>query len=303
MRERIFRHEYGRGLNNYSDVYRLPADDEELERLDKQHQMFIEVMGGKYPPPMDEVLTEDGSGETKACLDLGCGSGCWIRDVALDYPHCSAVAVDLVPMQAAMMPPNLRSEVDDINLGLEHFYGQFDVVHARLVSSGIRDYAGLLDHTTRVLRPGGLLDLFEFDFRIYDEHRKPYVCNANVMQPPWAPLFMTMVNQAVRRRGGHVDAANLLERWVREHRCMTDVVYREYWIPTSPWARGDDEDAIRQRAFGEAFIKSARPLLLGSGFPEYLVDQVNARAERELDEARVPGYILCQTVYARKERV
>lgn len=33
MREQIYRQEYGRNLNNYSDVYRLPADEEELERL------------------------------------------------------------------------------------------------------------------------------------------------------------------------------------------------------------------------------------------------------------------------------
>ena len=30
-----------------------------------------------------------------------------------------------------------RSEVDDINLGLEHFYGDFNVVHAWLVGSGV----------------------------------------------------------------------------------------------------------------------------------------------------------------------
>jgi len=33
IRAASFRHEYGRGLNNYSDVYQLPADDEELDRL------------------------------------------------------------------------------------------------------------------------------------------------------------------------------------------------------------------------------------------------------------------------------
>lgn len=31
----------------------------------------------------------------------------------------------------------IRSEVDDINLGLEHFYGDFNVVHAQLISSGV----------------------------------------------------------------------------------------------------------------------------------------------------------------------
>lgn len=33
LRAQAFKHEYGRGLNNYSEVYRLPADDEELQRL------------------------------------------------------------------------------------------------------------------------------------------------------------------------------------------------------------------------------------------------------------------------------
>jgi hypothetical protein len=33
IRAQSFKHEYGRGLNNYSEVYQLPADDEELERL------------------------------------------------------------------------------------------------------------------------------------------------------------------------------------------------------------------------------------------------------------------------------
>ena len=33
MREAAYREEYGRHLNNYSEVYRLPADTEELERL------------------------------------------------------------------------------------------------------------------------------------------------------------------------------------------------------------------------------------------------------------------------------
>lgn len=93
IRQKIYKEEFGRNLNNYSDVYRLPADEEELERLggsiikrvadvlnnkwkDKQHSMLSELMGGKYPAPMLEVMADE-PGETKACLDLGCGSGNW----------------------------------------------------------------------------------------------------------------------------------------------------------------------------------------------------------------------------------
>jgi len=96
LRAQAFKHEFGRGINNYSEVYRLPADDPELERLgmrfsslfstlrsscsrtlaEKQHLMFKEVMGN-YPPPMYEVMVDDVPGETKTCLDLGCGAGNW----------------------------------------------------------------------------------------------------------------------------------------------------------------------------------------------------------------------------------
>lgn len=33
IRALAYRQEYGRDLNNYSEIYRLPADEEELERL------------------------------------------------------------------------------------------------------------------------------------------------------------------------------------------------------------------------------------------------------------------------------
>lgn len=33
IQRQIFKHEFGRELNNYSNVYRLPADAEELDRL------------------------------------------------------------------------------------------------------------------------------------------------------------------------------------------------------------------------------------------------------------------------------
>jgi hypothetical protein len=94
MQADAFVQEYGRGYNNQTEVYRLPADDEELFRLresflwfpisfvpptnetDKQHIMLREVLG-KYPPVLPAVMADDIPGEIKACLDIGCGSGGW----------------------------------------------------------------------------------------------------------------------------------------------------------------------------------------------------------------------------------
>jgi SAM-dependent methyltransferase len=306
LRAQAYRHEYGRGLNNYSDVYRLPADDEELDRLDKQHVMFCRVMG-KYPPPLPQIMAEDGF-EVKAILDLGCGSGSWVMDVAREFPHSSAVAVDLVPMQSLSMPPNLRSEVDDINLGLEHFYGDFNVVHCQLISSGIRDYHSLINHISHVLRPGGLVDLTEFPFSFTGFDRQPVLPPAGSFQPPWTPLLMSYINRAVRARGGDADASTHLHEWVSNHPAFEDVVYREFWIPCSPWMTGNNpvtkfwnEIGSTMRDDIKAFFRSARPLLLGYGLEEGFIDAMEQNADKELDEAITPVYVLIENVYARKK--
>ena len=40
-----------------------------------QHLVFTEFLG-KYPPILADILS-DRNGESKACLDLGCGNGEW----------------------------------------------------------------------------------------------------------------------------------------------------------------------------------------------------------------------------------
>ncbi|KAJ7755057.1 hypothetical protein DFH07DRAFT_500073 [Mycena maculata] len=325
IRAQAFKQAYGREVNNYSEVYRLPADDEELDRLNHQHEMFVEVMG-KYPPCLPEIMQDDVPGETKACLDLGCGSGVWIMELAREFPRSLAVAVDLVPMQSLTMPDNCRSEVDDINLGLEHFYGDFNVVHARLISSGVRknhlpvgpkricifvqikNYVNLIDQISHVLRPAGLLDVMEFDFHVYDHmpdgnHVRCELQTSKVDEP-WVARWMTFAHLAARNAGGHPDAATHLQRWITSHPAFENIVYKDYWVPVSPHPIFNDF----QKRIGAAmrddilsFLKSGRPLLLGSGVPEHIVDELQMNAERELRTAARPQYIRLQSVYCRKK--
>ena len=48
-------------------------------------------------------------------------------------------------------------------------------------------------------------------------------------------------------------------------------------------------------------MRSARPLLIGTGVPQHLVDDLTEKASQEIREARSPLYILAQNVYARKK--
>lgn len=47
-------------------------------------------------------------------------------------------------------------------------------------------------------------------------------------------------------------------------------------------------------------MRSCRPLILGAGIPQYIVDPLEEAAARELSEARVQGYIRVENAYARK---
>ncbi|OBZ79387.1 hypothetical protein A0H81_01267 [Grifola frondosa] len=49
-----------------------------------------------------------------------------------------------------------------------------------------------------------------------------------------------------------------------------------------------------------AFLKSGRPLLLGNGMQESVLDDIEERARRELLECRCRTYIRVEHVYARK---
>ncbi|KAI0783388.1 S-adenosyl-L-methionine-dependent methyltransferase [Abortiporus biennis] len=302
-----FRQEYGRHLNNYSEVYRLPADDEELTRLNKQHLMFQRVMG-KYPPGLEEVLTPDNV-ETKTVVDLGCGSGSWIFDVARDFPESSCLAIDLVPMQSTSMPPNCRSEVDDINLGLQHYFGQFNVVHSRLVCTGVKDYPGLVDQIALVLRSRGLLSLTEHNFYVYGEDKKQIMGDDFNPNGPFLPQWMAVARNAMRRHGADVDAAHRLHEWVKDHPDFEDTIYRDFWLPVSPWKKGDDAETRVFNEVGEAcredltaFLESGRPLLLSAGVKESFLNELETKARREMEEARTPLYVLVENVVARRKR-
>lgn len=134
-----------------------------------QHDCLTVGLGGLYPCPevVREVLAplEDES-KRKSVLDLGCGNGAWLVDMAYEFPHVDFLGVDLIPCPAADAPSNVSFEIDDINHGLEHFAGKFDLVHARMISFGIKNYRKTMEEISRCVKPGGLVILMEADMEL-----------------------------------------------------------------------------------------------------------------------------------------
>jgi len=123
-----------------------------------------------------------------------------------------------------------------------------------LIGLQVRDYAGLVDQAAQALRPNGLISLTETDFIIYGADKKPVPFDGFEFAPPYFPRWLGMVRSAVKERGGEVESATHLHRWVSEHPSFTDVVYRSFWFPASPWLPPDHPDAARLNRSG-AFMR------------------------------------------------
>ena len=112
------------------------------------------------------------------------------------------------------------------------------------------------------VRPGGLIHLTEFDFRVYGTDRKPIPIDHNASA---VAKWMHLAHLAVKQQGGEPDAANHLHEWVSSNSAFEDIVYRHWWFQTSTWNTGNDPESRRANRHGAAMrddiLVSPSPLI------------------------------------------
>ena len=141
------------------------SNEEELQRLRIQDQMVTKVMGGVLPAELDPSMFH-------RVLDVGCGTGGWIIDMAQQYPTMSLIGVDIsIRMIEYAREQAIAAHVDDrvefhrmdALLMLEFPYEFFDLVNLRFSTSFLRtwDWPKLLSEFLRVTRDGGMVRITE----------------------------------------------------------------------------------------------------------------------------------------------
>jgi SAM-dependent methyltransferase len=162
----------------------------EMARLLGQERYFTKGMGG--------LLAErsDLSG-LHYVLDIGCGPGGWVQELAFCYPDTEVVGIDISVSMINFACAQAKSQ----HLGNAHFKvmdatkplafadGSFDLINARSIMGFMRPAAWpvLMQECLRLLRPGGVLRLTEAD--------SPLVNSAAV------EMLNRMVSQALFRAG------------------------------------------------------------------------------------------------------
>jgi hypothetical protein len=114
--------------------------------------------------------------------------------MAKRYPHVNFLGVDLapVPINLDETPSNCEFEIDDIQLGLSHFQQKFDIVHARLIAGGLKDFRRSMEDINMCVKPGGLMIWVEADYDYYarDIHEYRMIATHDNMTGTWLGRFI-----------------------------------------------------------------------------------------------------------------
>lgn len=97
-------------------------------------------------------------------LDVGCGPGTWLMDIATEYPQVDCLGVDMCDVfPKQIRPPNVRFEVANVTDGLPYPDNTFDFVNVRLLLIGLqsKQWPEMWKEVMRVLKPGGLAQSIE----------------------------------------------------------------------------------------------------------------------------------------------
>lgn len=155
-----------RGQDNPSQYFvEDRSNDAEMIRQVIQDQTITAGMGGPLPEQPDPAAIE-------RVLDIGCGPGGWLLEMAAHYPHMELVGIDIswrmveyarAQAQAQKLTGRVKFLVADALRPLDFPDASFDLVNMRFGFSFllVQDWPRLLHEILRVTRPGGIVRVTE----------------------------------------------------------------------------------------------------------------------------------------------
>ncbi|KAL4875874.1 hypothetical protein BJY04DRAFT_232113 [Aspergillus karnatakaensis] len=173
------------------EVYPLARDQTESARLNDQHNIIVDLVGGVIDSsiPLDKI---------HAVADVGTGTGIWLQEarsvLAKSSPKPDRYFHGF-DISAAQFPPsttNFDFSVQDIlkPFPQEH-HNCYDLVYIRMLVSVLSktDYATAVANLLQILKPGGYVQWVELDSSAWDDGNLPSDPRAALIIQTWLSFF------------------------------------------------------------------------------------------------------------------
>jgi ubiquinone/menaquinone biosynthesis C-methylase UbiE len=268
---------YGRPYQEVEGcVYVLPTDLAEVNRLDVQHHAIQAVTGRYFHAPLNNP---------KRIVDLGTGTGIWIRELAKMFPESELLGVDVSPLpEGTQLPDNCKFEIVNVLAGLPQEDGYFDFVRQRLLTLGMpkASWQSHIVECARVCASNGWVEYIESDIQLYNGGDA-------------SERFNTFMLETVAARGVDLNMAKEIGDLMKEAG-LQDVQSEEYMIPTGTWAGEIGKIFWENYAAG---VRGVKPFIIAKfGISEEEFDETLKVAEEEMNTKQ--GYMRVFVHYGRK---
>jgi len=287
---RANRYENGRRYHASKDgKYPIPNDEPEQEKLDFMHHIYLLMLDGKLVrAPIDDGI--------QRILDIGTGTGIWAIDAAETYPSSQIIGTDLSPIQPSWVPPNVSFQVDDAESDWTFAKDSFDLIHVRFLNGRIKDWGKLFKQSFDALKPGGWLDVSEFECRAMSD-------DGTLLAESNLSKYCDLLNEAAEKSGQGFKIATSLDNFILDAG-FDKVSHEEMKMPIGTWPADKKQKDIG--AFMLLHIEDGieawgmAPLTRILGMDVIEVKEIITEAKKESRSKRVHSYWVLHLYYAQK---
>ncbi|EPB91632.1 hypothetical protein HMPREF1544_01554 [Mucor circinelloides 1006PhL] len=155
-------------MANRGSKYILPNNEQELDRLVQVHFIYKYLFGANFSAPVKDLLSSNPSRRDSGLLDIACGNGTWILEMATEFPGSQFYGIDILANYPTTVKPanTFFCQYDILNpKGLPYPDDYFDYIHMRQVYSCFseQDWVTVMKEIKRLLKPGGYVELRDID--------------------------------------------------------------------------------------------------------------------------------------------
>ncbi|RHZ81970.1 hypothetical protein Glove_115g27 [Diversispora epigaea] len=202
---------------SFSQNEEYPCVNEE-----SSYALPIDKFGVNYSAPILKYL-QNGC----KVLDIGCGAGIWMYELAIEFPSSIFVGVDLMPIYLSeIKQTNAEFVKSNILKGLPFKDNEFDYVHSKKMSTAFKEEEWInkvIPELIRVTKPQGWVEFYDVDVRLIDAG-------------PNSTRLVEGIAQSMSNLGLNASSITFIKKWLQSYPDgITNINELTKLIPIGVW--------------------------------------------------------------------